>query len=160
MLYLGQPLKSTLEIIQWNSMKMMWGICLTKTESLLLQSVLIKMGRKCKYVMLFIIYFILSYTSLYRGWAKKVHRAKFLNRHSSKSIWVIKLSFNQNDCPWGGSFWSKDSLITHILFELCLFRNLAQCTLFLLTLYNTLFYPEFCTLKYTFYQEIFRDTLE
>ena len=35
----------------------------------------------------------------------------------------------------GGSFWPRDSLITHILFELCLFRNLAQCTLFLLTLY-------------------------
>ena len=30
----------------------------------------------------------------------------------------------------GGSFWQKDSLITHILFELCLFRNLAQCTFF------------------------------
>ena len=33
----------------------------------------------------------------------------------------------------GESFWQKDSLITHILFELCLFRNLAQHTLFLLT---------------------------
>ena len=28
------------------------------------------------------------------------------------------------------SLWQKDSLITHILFELCLFRNLAQCTFF------------------------------
>ena len=37
--------------------------------------------------------------------------------------------------PMGESFWPKDSLITHILFELCLFKNLAQCTLFLLTLY-------------------------
>ena len=90
MLYLGHSLKSTLEIIQWNSMKMMWGICLMKTESPLLQSVLIEMGKKCKYVMLFIIFFIISYTSL--------------------NIY----SFN----------------------------------------------AEFCTLKYTFYHEIFRDTLE
>ena len=30
----------------------------------------------------------------------------------------------------GESFWQKDSLITHILCELCLFRNLAQCTFF------------------------------
>ena len=66
----------------------------------------------------------------------KVHWAKCLNRHSSKSIWVIKLSFGQNDCPIWGSFWPKDSLITHILFEQCLFRNLAKCTLFLLTLYE------------------------
>ena len=50
-------------------------------------------------------------------------------------MWVIKLSFCQNDPPFGESFWQKDSLITHILFEQCLFRNLAQCTFFLLTLY-------------------------
>ena len=43
-------------------------------------------------------------------------------------------TLGQNDPPMGQSFWSKDSLITHILFELCLFRHLAQCTLFLLTL--------------------------
>jgi hypothetical protein len=36
--------------------------------------------------------------------------------------------------PIGESFWQNDSLITHILFELCLFRNLAQCNFFLLTL--------------------------
>ena len=54
--------------------------------------------------------------------------------HSSESIWVIKPSFCQNYPPMGGSFWQKDSLITHTLFELCLFRNLAQRTLFLLTL--------------------------
>ena len=64
MLYLGHSLKSTLEIIQWNLMKMIWGICLMKMESPLLQSVLIKMGQKCKYVMLFIVYFTLSFTSL------------------------------------------------------------------------------------------------
>ena len=32
----------------------------------------------------------------------------------------------------GQSFWQKDGLINHILFELCLFRNLAQSTFFLL----------------------------
>ena len=39
--------------------------------------------------------------------------------HSSKSISVIKLSFNQNESSIGGSFWQKESLITHTLFELC-----------------------------------------
>ena len=37
---------------------------------------------------------------------------------SSKSIWVTRLLFCQNDSPMRGSFWEKDSLITHILFEL------------------------------------------
>ena len=44
----------------------------------------------------------------------------------SKSIWVTKLVFCQNDSRIGGSFWQKDSLITHILFELCLFLYPAQ----------------------------------
>ena len=48
---------------------------------------------------------------------------------------MIKLSFCQNDPPMGESFWQKDSLITHILFELCLFRYLAQSTYFWDTLY-------------------------
>ena len=47
--------------------------------------------------------------------------AKYQNIHSSKSIQVIKLSFCQNDPPIGGSFWQKNSLITIMLFELCLF---------------------------------------
>ena len=34
------------------------------------------------------------------------------------------------------SFWQKDSLITHILFELCLFRYLAQSTYLRDTLYH------------------------
>ena len=48
---------------------------------------------------------------------------------------MIKLSFGQNDSPMGQSFWPKESLITHILFELHLFGNLDLCTFFLLTLY-------------------------
>ena len=36
----------------------------------------------------------------------------------------------------GESYWQKDSLITHILFELCLFRYLAQSTFFRDTLYD------------------------
>jgi hypothetical protein len=35
----------------------------------------------------------------------------------------------------GGSFWQKDSLITHTLFELCLLSFLAQSTSFWDTLY-------------------------
>ena len=31
---------------------------------------------------------------------------------------MIKLSFHQNESPMGGSFWQRDRLITHILFEL------------------------------------------
>ena len=37
---------------------------------------------------------------------------------SSKSIWVTRLLFCQNDFLMRGSFWQKDSLKTHILFEL------------------------------------------
>ena len=36
---------------------------------------------------------------------------------------MIELSYCQNDPLMGELFWKKDSLITHILFELCLFRN-------------------------------------
>ena len=60
-------------------------------------------------------------------WVKKtetIHSSVI--SHSSKSIWVIKLSFCQNDPPMGELFWQKDSLITHILFELCLFRNIVD----------------------------------
>ena len=42
------------------------------------------------------------------------------------------------------SFWQKDSLITQILFELCLFRNLDQCTFFVHPLagfFQILVYP-------------------
>jgi hypothetical protein len=45
-------------------------------------------------------------------WAKFDHRLQF------KSIWVTRLLFCQNHSRMRGSFWQKDSLITHILFEL------------------------------------------
>ena len=64
----------------------------------------------------------------------RVGKTGSLGPWSRVIVYCSKLSFCQNDSPIGGSFWQKDSLITHILFELCLFRNLAQCTLFLLTL--------------------------
>ena len=60
---------------------------------------------------------------------KKIDWAKYVNRHSSKSISVIKLSFCQNDFPMGETFWQKDSLITQKLFELWLimiFRPVAN----------------------------------
>ena len=37
---------------------------------------------------------------------------------SSKSIWLTRLLFCQNGSPMRGSFWQKNSFITHILFEL------------------------------------------
>ena len=45
---------------------------------------------------------------------------KYHNMHRSKTIWVTNLLFCQNDFPKRRSFWQKDSLITHILFELWL----------------------------------------
>ena len=65
-------------------------------------------------------------------WVKKtetIHSSVISN--SSKSIWLIKLSFCQNDSPIGGSFWQKDSLITHILFELWLITLLWIVSVFL-----------------------------
>ena len=56
-------------------------------------------------------FFIRGVSHNYLDWAK------YQNRHSSKSIWVTKLVFCQNDSPIRGSFWQKDSLITHKLFE-------------------------------------------
>ena len=44
---------------------------------------------------------------------------------------MIKLSFCQNDPPMGESFWQKDSLITHILFELWLITLLWIVSVFL-----------------------------
>ena len=44
---------------------------------------------------------------------------------------MIKLSFCQNDPPIGVSFWQKDSLITHILFELWLITLLWIVSVFL-----------------------------
>ena len=55
----------------------------------------------------------------------------FLIQYQVKRLGIINYLF----CPMGQSFWLKDSLITHILFEPGLFRHLAKCTLFLLTLY-------------------------
>ena len=40
--------------------------------------------------------------------------------HSSKSIWVSMLLFCQNNSLMRESFWPNDSLITFIIFELCL----------------------------------------
>ena len=48
MLYLGHSLKSTLEIIQWDSVNTMWGNCFKKMEWPLLQFALNTMGTKCK----------------------------------------------------------------------------------------------------------------
>ena len=47
----------------------------------------------------------------------------------------MKLFFCQNDYPIRGEFWQKNSFITHILFELCLFWYLAQSTYLWDTLY-------------------------
>ena len=68
------------------------------------------------------------YTSFYkyRLIPKICEWAKYQNRHSSKSIWVMNLFFCQNYCPIRWEFWQKNRFITHILFELCLFWYLAH----------------------------------
>ena len=55
---------------------------------------------------------------------KKVDWAKYHNRHSSKSIWVTRLLFCQNDSPIGESFWPKDSLITHTFWTMPIMPSL------------------------------------
>ena len=58
-------------------------------------------------------------STLHRDWSPKF--ATGLNMIigcSSKSIWVIKLSFCQNDPLMVESFWQNNSLVTHILSEL------------------------------------------
>ena len=57
----------------------------------------------------------------HRGWVPKFATGLIYQiEHSSKSIWVTRLLFCQNNSLMGGSFWPKDSLITFIIFELCL----------------------------------------
>ena len=54
-----------------------------------------------------------------RGWSPKFGSGLNITIGcSSKSIWVIKLSFCHNDPLMGESFWQNNSLVTHILFEL------------------------------------------
>ena len=38
---------------------------------------------------------------------------------------VIILYFCQNDSLIGGSLWQKDRMVTHILFDLCLFKHVS-----------------------------------
>ena len=62
-----------------------------------------------------------------RGWCIKfVAGLNSINRHISKSIQVIKLSFCQNDPLMGESFWQNNNLFTQVLFELCLLWYLAH----------------------------------
>ena len=59
--------------------------------------------------------------------------------HSSKRIQVFKLSFCQNDPPIGGSLWQKDSLITHMLFELWLITLLLLSRFFWIRRYKIIY---------------------
>ena len=36
---------------------------------------------------------------------------------------MTKLSFGQIDCAMSESFWQKDRMVTHIFFDLCLFKH-------------------------------------
>ena len=78
----------------------------------------------------------MSSQTLDRDWLPKFETGlKYHNRHSSKSIKVTKLLFCKNDVLIGGSFWQKDSLVTFILFELCLLWYLAQSQILVTSLY-------------------------
>ena len=69
---------------------------------------------------------------LYNVWFKKtwtIYSSVII--HSSKNIWVIKLSVCQNDPLIGESFRQKDSLITQIFFELWLITLFGFVQVFL-----------------------------
>ena len=68
-------------------------------------------------------FFVLDLIQPYRtrGWCPKFATGlNIIISHSSKSVWVIKLSFCQNDLLIEESFWQNNRLVTHIFFELWL----------------------------------------
>ena len=86
-----------------------------------------------------------NYLKIWKEWGQKSHCVrsercfrdccpKFITglkcfsrqRHRSKNIWVTRLFLCKNDSLIVESLWQKDSLVTLILFELCLFWYLAQ----------------------------------
>ena len=77
-------------------------------------------------------------------------KLKCLNRHRSKSIRVTSLFFCQNDVLIGEPFWLKDSLVTLILFDLCLFQHFSLSQI---SLYVDSFY--FCTPRLKTSQPVF-----
>ena len=99
-----------------------------------------KMARKKVYWEFFIwdILNVRHYKPCTRGCLISTQCCKYQNRHSSKNIWVIKLTFCQNDPLIGESFWENTSLVTLILFEQCLFWYSAQSTYFWDTLYEVI----------------------
>ena len=75
--------------------------------------------------------FISNYVFNARGWFPKFATGpNIIIGCSSKSMWVIKLSFWQNDPLTRESFWENNSLVTHMLLELCLLWYSAQSTFF------------------------------
>ena len=75
-------------------------------------------------------------------------KLKCLSRHRSKSIRVTSLFFCQNDVLTGESFWQKDSLVTPILFDLCLFKHFSLSQIFVISLYYTkVYFNEFVLKK-------------
>jgi hypothetical protein len=80
-------------------------------------------------------------------WPKFATGLKCLNRHRSKRIWVTSLLFCQNASLMGESLWQKDSLVTFILFELCLFWYLAQSQILGNSLYLQFIYRVVYSLK-------------
>ena len=67
------------------------------------------------------------------------------------------LFFCQNDSLMRESHWQKDSLVTYILFDICLFKHFSMSQIFVISLYFlkiilTLFLQTFwtiCTVVYT-----------
>ena len=54
----------------------------------------------------------------------------YMDGLKSASMWVMKLYFSQCALLMGQSFWQNTSLVTHILFELCLLLLLYCCLVF------------------------------
>ena len=67
----------------------------------------------------------------FRDWSPKFATGlKCLNRYRSKSIWVTILFVCQNDSLMGGSLWQKYRMVTHMLFDLCLFKHFSPLASF------------------------------
>ena len=79
-------------------------------------------------------FFFSNHSDTYRLITKICDMLKCLNRHRSKSIKVTKLSFCQCIPPMSKWFWQKNRMVTHILFDLCLFKHFSMSQIFVISL--------------------------
>ena len=72
-----------------------------------------------------------------RGWVIFIWTGLNIKIGIAQKVWkVMKLFYCQNSSLMRQSFWQKNSLVTHILFELCLFWYVAHSQILGNTLYK------------------------